>query len=105
MFCSSFSPVQITIAPYDKWSFFLNTTYVSYGYFGAMINQFQDLVLRCTPSQLVKGKCPYTNGNQILELYGYNKSPLSITHCYGMLFVLIIVYRIIGYLGLRFIKF
>ena len=70
-----------------------------------MINQFGDLPLTCTPSQLVKGKCPYTNGNQILELYGYNKPPLTITHCAGMLFVLIIGYRLIGYLGLRFIKF
>lgn len=83
----------------------MNTSYVSYGYFGAIISQFQDLKLVCTPSQLVKGVCPYTNGNQILALYGYNNAPLSVGHCYGLLIVLIIVYRIIGYLGLRFIKF
>jgi hypothetical protein len=99
------SPVLIATPAFSKWSFFLNTTYVSYGFFGAIINQFHDLELTCTPKQLVKGKCPYTSGDQILALYGYNKSPLTITHCAGMLFVLIIVYRIIGYLGLRFIKF
>lgn len=99
------SPILIATPAYSKWSFFLNTTYVSYGFFGAMINQFQDLTLTCTSKQLVKGVCPITNGNQVLAQYGYNSPPLTITHCAGMLFVLIIGYRIIGYLGLRFIKF
>jgi len=65
------------------------------------INEFEGLVITCTSSQLLSnGQCPYTNGEQILDLYNFTSE--SKWFDLGLMVALAIIYRIIGYFVLRF---
>ena len=75
---------------------------MKYGYIGLSINEYDNLVLQCTPKQLVKGVCVITSGDYQTALFGYNR--YTVPYCAGMMIVYIAVCRITSYLGLRFIK-
>lgn len=65
------------------------------------INEFEGLVITCTSSELLSnGNCPYTNGEQILELYNFTSE--SKWFELGLMVALAVIYRIIGYFVLRF---
>jgi len=65
------------------------------------INEFEGLVITCTSSELLSnGNCPYTNGEQILELYNFTSE--SKWFELGLMVTLAAIYRIIGYFVLRF---
>lgn len=72
---------------------------MKYGYIGLSLNEYNNLTLRCPPTQLV---CPITSGDYLTALYGYNR--YTVGYCGGMMVVYIAVCRITSYLGLRFIK-
>ncbi len=90
------SPVQVK--EYPGWAFADVLSYIKYAFIGVAINELTDLKLDC-PS----GKCKYTTGEQIMKDFGYDE--YSIGFCIGILFVLIVGFRFIGYVALRYIKF
>lgn len=106
---SAFFVSPVLLLKYPKWSFFDQISYMKYGYIGLCLNEYTDLVLTCTPAQLVFNKpnqsvgvCQYTSGQQLNALYGYTF--YNVDYCAGMMIVYIIVCRIASYLALRFIK-
>ncbi|KAI9091576.1 hypothetical protein DFS34DRAFT_670001 [Phlyctochytrium arcticum] len=78
------------------------TSYVKFGYIGISLNELSGLALRCTPSQLVDGKCPTTSGGQTIKGLGTDK--MTIEGCALALIFYIILCRFIAYLGIRYLK-
>lgn len=95
------NPLQIR--QFKKWQFFSATNYVKYAFFGIALNEFTDLPLECRPSELKNGKCPYTDGSQVLHVYGYDL--FDMPFCCGMLILIILTYKIATYVALKYIKF
>jgi hypothetical protein len=73
-------------------------SYIKYAYFGIALNELHGLELSCAPGQV----CVYTNGTQQLEALGYTR--YSMGACAGYLVLLIVAFRFLGFLGLRFFK-
>jgi ABC-type multidrug transport system permease subunit len=75
-----------------------------YTYVGVALNELNGLHLHCTPAQLTKNgtTCPITSGQYTINQLGLNK--LSYGVCVIALAVMIVGYRFIAYLGLRFVK-
>lgn len=94
------NPIQLR--DFKEWQFFSATAYVKYMFFGITLNEFTDLSLKCRPSELKKGVCPVTNGSQVTHQYGYDL--FDIAFCIEMLVVIIIVYKIVAFLALKYIK-
>lgn len=90
------SPKQIHSA--IEWSFVDVLNYMKYVFVGVALNELEGLELTCNPGE----KCLFTNGEQIADMYGY--SEYSIGFCVGILIVLIVGFRLLAYIGLRFIK-
>jgi ATP-binding cassette subfamily G (WHITE) protein 2 len=80
------------------WKFVDALSYLKYTFLGIAINELEDLTLECVPGQ----KCTYTKGSQIMAAMGYDRYTKE--YCAGLLIVLIIGWRLLAYLGLRFIK-
>jgi hypothetical protein len=91
------APSQFTGIP--QWRFADALSYIKYAFVGVALNELHGLELSCPVGTV----CQFTNGAQITEFYGYND--YTIGFCAGILVVLIVGFRLIGYLGLRFIKF
>jgi len=94
------SPLQMTEE--KAWQFAEDLSYLRFAFVGVAINEFSDLKLHCLPNQLKNGQCPYTEGEQVMKLYGYNLTSLGFN--IGFLLCLIIGFRFVAYLALRFIK-
>ena len=90
------SPAQMEEIP--GWRFADILSYIKYAFVGIAINELDGLELHCDPGQT----CTYTTGNQIMKVNGYDD--YTIGFCIGILFVLIVGFRLLAYLGLRFIK-
>lgn len=90
------SPAQMKEIP--GWRFADILSYIKYAFVGIAINELDGLELDCDPGE----KCTYTTGNQIMKVNGYDE--YSIGFCIGILLVLIFGFRLLAYLGLRFIK-
>jgi hypothetical protein len=107
------SPNQIKL--YPNWMFAFVLSFAQYGFVGVSLNENKGLVLRCLTSELNSaGQCVMSPlnavpagtpvyGSQFNEYYGYNR--YTIGECFWALVVYIICCRVVGYLGLRFIKF
>jgi len=85
-----------------NWQFARDLSFLNYVFVGIAINEFSGLEFYCTPKQLVKGVCPYTNGEQVMAVYGYDLTSLGFNA--GILVVYIFGCRFFAYLALRFIK-
>jgi ATP-binding cassette subfamily G (WHITE) protein 2 len=90
------SPKQISST--IEWSFVDVLNYMKYVFVGVALNELNGLELSCEPGE----KCQFTTGEEIAAFYGYNQ--YSIGFCVGILIVLIVGFRLLAYLGLRFIK-
>lgn len=80
-------------------------SYVKYTYTGISLNELQGLQLSCTPAELARapgGVCPITSGQQTISLLGLDY--MSKTGCALVLLGFIVFCRVIGYLGIRLIK-
>lgn len=101
------SPAQINIPRMHPWRFADALSYIKYAFVGVALNEFHGLELgppasgSCTEQALAAGSC-YTEGSQIIEVRGYDE--YTIGQCVGMLIMWNVVYRILAYLGLRFIR-
>jgi ATP-binding cassette subfamily G (WHITE) protein 2 len=60
------------------------------------------LTLYCDPGELVNGKCPLTNGQQVIEQNGFDY--ITIWGCALVLIAMIIFFRILAFVGLRWVK-
>jgi ATP-binding cassette subfamily G (WHITE) protein 2 len=59
-------------------------------------------VLYCTPSELVNGQCPLTSGEQVIKKEGFDY--ITIWGCALVLIAMIIFFRILAFVGLRWVK-
>ena len=77
---------------------------IRYAFAALMQNEFDDLELHCTPSQVIPSGlpgveiCPIQNGSTYIELYGFDL--LDIKHCLVMLVTLLLMTLVIAYLTL-----
>lgn len=94
-----FSPEQFTsVHGMYHWRFADALSYIKYVYVGVALNELHDLDLVC-PST---GGCPTPNGHTTVVQKGYDQ--YTIGFCAGILVVLIVGWRFLAYLGLRFIR-
>jgi ATP-binding cassette subfamily G (WHITE) protein 2 len=77
-------------------------SFVKYTYVAIALNELTGLDLHCDTSELKSGKCPITNGDQIIKSKGYDE--YTIGECCGALIAIFFGTRIIAYLALRYIK-
>lgn len=87
----------VLLVKLNTWKFADAISYMKYGFIGASLNEYLDLTL-CTPA----GKCSLASANAQILKYGYQQ--YTVSECAWYLFVLILGFRFISYLGLRFIK-
>jgi hypothetical protein len=76
-------------------------SYIKYVYIGISLNEWGDLKLTCTANDTNSGNC-IPNGEIIIQSLGFDY--ISIGGCIGVFFSFIILYRIIAFLGIRFLK-
>eukprot|EP01127_Copromyxa_protea_P019219 TRINITY_DN6182_c0_g1_i1.p1 TRINITY_DN6182_c0_g1~~TRINITY_DN6182_c0_g1_i1.p1 ORF type:complete len:624 (-),score=96.66 TRINITY_DN6182_c0_g1_i1:165-2036(-) len=81
-------------------------SYVKYAYVGVSLNELQGLTYECSEKELVNvngtATCPITDGEQTIETLGMNF--LTIGGCIGVLIGYIIGFRILAFVGIRYIK-
>jgi len=58
--------------------------------------ELKDITFYCTPSQTFGGFCPFTSGTQVLDLYGFNDMPIG--ELVGIIVVLTVGYRVLGFI-------
>lgn len=83
---------------YPDWRFADALSYTKYAYVGLALNFLQDLKVECDTGKT----CLINSGEDIIKNLGYDE--YTIGACFGYLIVLIVGFRLIGYLGLRFLK-
>lgn len=91
------SPKQLDTAEYVKWKWLDALSYIKYTFVGVALNELEGLEFSCPT-----GTCLITSGEQVAAQKGYDQYTISL--CAGILALYIVVCRIIGYLGLKFIK-
>eukprot|EP01031_Cornospumella_fuschlensis_P031589 gene31589-38177_t len=82
----------------EAWAFADALSYIKYAFVGSAITELQGLELSCDPGET----CQYTTGEEIMKDNGY--TDYSVGYCVGILFVFIVGFRLLAYLGLRYIK-
>jgi ABC-type multidrug transport system permease subunit len=78
---------------------------MKYGYRALAINEFTDLEMTCTPSQMVATGsggtvCPITNGNQVLALMGFDDAG-TVTENIGIMIGLYAGMMMLSYIALH----
>ncbi len=81
-----------------NWKFLDAVSYIRYGYFVIALNELTGLDIACDTGK----KCAITSGEQIMASFGYDKFEMG--SLVGYLFLLNFAFRLIAYLGLRFVK-
>jgi ATP-binding cassette subfamily G (WHITE) protein 2 len=101
LFGGWFVPPILITSQYSAWKFQDALSYLKYGFIGISLNQYRGLNLLCTPAQLANPKVICT-GEQYLATFGLEQ--YTVSECAGYLIVLILGFRLLSYLALRFIK-
>lgn len=83
-----------------QWKFADALSYLKYGFVAVSLNEYEGLVLDCTQTQINNGVI--CTGEQQIHKYGYQQ--YTINDCIAYMFVLIIGFRVLSYLALRYIK-
>jgi len=99
---SNFFMSPALMRDYPTWQWISNISHMKYAFIGLVLNQYTDMKFYCKPKELVNGKCPTTNGNQVIarneyDMYDENGQIWQVI-------LLIICARFAGYICLRFIK-
>jgi len=76
-------------------------SYIKYVYVGIGLNELRGLKLTCTQADIDANKC-ITNGETTIANLGFDY--ITIWGCALILISFIIIYRILAYLGIRFLK-
>eukprot|EP01038_Epipyxis_sp_PR26KG_P012159 gene12159-16282_t len=83
-----------------QWKFQDALSYLKYTFIGISLNEYQGLVLNCTPAQITaKSIC---TGDRYLRTFGLEQ--YTVAQCGGYLIVLIAGFRFASYIALRFVK-
>jgi ATP-binding cassette subfamily G (WHITE) protein 2 len=77
-------------------------SFVKYSYTGIALNELNGLKLYCEENELVGGKCPITSGEQVIKSNGFDY--ITIWGCALVLIAMIIFFRILAFVGLRWVK-
>ncbi len=85
-----------------QWKFLDVLSYIKYAFVGIALNELHGLELTCTSAEIAANQCKIFDGETIIVDKGYDE--YTIPQVAGALVGYIIVARILGYLGLRFIK-
>ena len=93
------SPIALT-NQYNSWKFADALSYLKYGFVGVSLNEYQGLVLCSNPAK--PSTCSLSYSQAQIKRYGYDQ--YTVEDCAGYLCVLIIGFRFVSYIGLRFIK-
>ena len=93
------SPMQLK--DYPDWKFADRLSYLKYVYVGVALNELNDLDLSCTADNIAANKC-VSSGEELAAQKGYDQ--YNVSHLAGYLILYIFIARLVGYLGLRFIK-
>eukprot|EP01119_Soliformovum_irregulare_P022242 TRINITY_DN756_c1_g1_i3.p1 TRINITY_DN756_c1_g1~~TRINITY_DN756_c1_g1_i3.p1 ORF type:complete len:765 (-),score=242.29 TRINITY_DN756_c1_g1_i3:43-2337(-) len=73
---------------------------VKYGSLGLAVVQWKDVTFECTSSELLNGNiCPITSGNQLLDQYQFDEADFP--SYMGVIPVVLVLYRLIGYAVLK----
>jgi ATP-binding cassette subfamily G (WHITE) protein 2 len=96
---SGFFASMTQLEEIPDWKFADALSYIKYSLVGVTLNEMEGLELQCKPGL---GPCKYTTGEQIIIEKGFDE--FTVGSCAGYLIVLIVGFRILAYLGLRFIK-
>jgi len=78
-------------------------SFIHYAYTILMRNEFTGLTLVCTQSQTINGVCQFTTGEQVLDQVYSMKNDVSIGYGFLWLSVILVTFRLFGYLSFRFI--
>ncbi len=81
-----------------NWKFLDAVSYIRYGYFVIALNELTGLDIACDTGK----KCAITLDEQTMTFVGYDT--LEMGTILGYLFLLNFAFRLIAYLGLRFVK-
>ena len=92
----------VDLSKYPQWEWADSLSYLKYVYVGVAVNEFSGLELTCTTEEISNGACKFTDGEQVMETFGYDI--YSVGFCVGTLIIYIICCRFIAYIALRFIK-
>lgn len=85
--------LNVTSIPvYFIWVYYIS--YYRYAFEALAINEFTNKPITCLDWELVNGVCPITNGNQVLERYGFQ---MNLWVNVGILIGMIILFRIIAF--------
>ncbi len=85
-----------------QWKFLDVLSYIKYAFVGIALNELHGLELTCTSAEIAAKQCKIFSGETTIVDKGYDQ--YTIHQVTGALIGYIIVARIVGYLGLRFIK-
>ena len=99
---SNFFMSPALMRDYPTWQWISNISHMKYAFIGLVLNQYTDMKFYCKPKELVNGKCPTTNGNQVIARNEYDMYDRDDQFWQYILFI--IVARFAGYLCIRFIK-
>eukprot|EP00742_Colponemidia_sp_Colp-10_P008391 GILJ01009087.1.p1 GENE.GILJ01009087.1~~GILJ01009087.1.p1 ORF type:complete len:1288 (-),score=160.00 GILJ01009087.1:132-3968(-) len=66
------------------------------------VNEFTDIDFSCTELEVQQGVCIFTNGQSVLDFY--HMDPSNFARDLGLFTALLVVYRLIAYLALKFNK-
>lgn len=93
-------PILMEQIPAWRWADTLS--YLKYCFLTGVITQLEGLEFKCTDTEIAEGKCTITRGEQVMAQRGYDQ--YSVGQCVGAAIGFLIGYRIVAYLGLRYIK-
>lgn len=87
---------------YPAWRWADSVSYLKYCFLSGVISQLTGLEFKCTQEEIDTGACLVTTGEQVMDDRGYSQYEFSET--IGAAVCFMIGYRVIGYLGLKYLK-
>lgn len=93
-------PILMKEIPAWRWADMLS--YLKYCFLAGVISQLEGLKFECTDAEIANNKCTITTGEQVMAQRGYDD--YTVAECIGAAIGFLVGYRIIAYIGLRYIK-
>ncbi|KAL0230542.1 hypothetical protein PCE1_004101 [Barthelona sp. PCE] len=75
-------------------------SFLTYSYEIILDNEFAGLAFTCTPDELVGDQCPFTDGDAVLDFYGFGNVNIGINVVF--LGIIYFVMRLLIYLSIKF---
>jgi ABC-type multidrug transport system ATPase subunit/ABC-type multidrug transport system permease subunit len=98
MLFSGFYAYSDSIPIWLRWMNYLS--FLRYAFQALVLNEFSGTTFRCETSELVMGICPTTRGEQVINRLSMQDANVWVNT--GMIFAMWLIFRIWGYLALRY---